>query len=62
MPGVPPEQLARAARLYRTNGDAAVALGMTTSGFVRACKREGIETPYQRRKRLRPAVAISEEG
>ena len=41
-------ELARVARVYRTNKDAAMALGITSAAFGRACKREGIETPYAR--------------
>ena len=39
-------ELEWAARVYRTNKDAAAALGITAPSFARACKREGIETPH----------------
>ena len=34
-------ELARVARVDRTNKDAAAALGITRGAFGRACKREG---------------------
>ena len=45
-------QLERVARMYTTNDAAADALGLSTgSVFARACKREGVECPSQRKKR-----------
>ncbi len=51
--GVPTEILERAARVYKTNKEAGAALGMSMRGFARACRRNGIETPYARRQRDR---------
>jgi len=45
------KQLERAARIYRTNHDAARALGVSLSSFGRACRHHGIETPHLRRER-----------
>lgn len=51
--GVPPESLARAARLYKTNKEAGAALGLSMRGFARACRRHGIETPHARQAKGR---------
>ena len=67
MKGVSHEALERVARLYHTNTEAAAALGMTMRGFGRACRAQGIETPYVRKRRmrcslgLRPAEALKSE-
>ena len=53
MARVSPEALERVARLYHTNVEAAAALGMTMRGFGRACRVQGIETPYVRKRRMR---------
>ena len=45
------KELERAARVYRTNKDAAAALGIAQETLGRACKREGIETPWARERR-----------
>jgi hypothetical protein len=56
--GVPTEVLERAARVYKTNKEAGAALGMSMRGFARACRRNGIETPYVRRQKDRsPALS-----
>ena len=41
----------RAARMHRTNTDAARSLGIAPATFVRLCTRHEIETPYARYKR-----------
>ena len=46
-------QLERAARLYRENGGAAAALGITARSFSRLCRQHGILTPYARRRASR---------
>ena len=52
--GVPTTQeLARAARVYRTDTDAVNALDITYSRFVDECEELGIETPSARRRRRR---------
>ncbi len=58
MKSVSPEALERVARLYGTNAEAAAALGMTMRGFGRACRRQGIETPYVRKRRMRRPLAV----
>ena len=41
----------RAARIYASNRDAGLALGIAPGSFGRLCRRFGIETPQVRRKR-----------
>jgi hypothetical protein len=43
----------RAAQVYKSNQEAATALGITRGGFGRLCKRLGIETPAARGRRVR---------
>lgn len=43
-------QLERTARMYRTNKDAADALGVSTHSYTRACKGHGITTPNDKRR------------
>jgi hypothetical protein len=43
----------RAARVYKSNQEAATALVITRGGFGRLCKRLEIETPAARGKRVR---------
>ena len=50
--GIRLRQLRRAARLYHKNPDAATALGVTTTSFVKLCEKNGIETPLARKKRV----------
>ena len=49
----PIDQVQRAARLYRTNKDACLALGITLQAFSRICRRHGIETPRARKAKRR---------
>lgn len=45
-------QLEPVARMYTTNDAAADAMGLSSgSVFGRACRREGVECPSQRKKR-----------
>ena len=44
-------RIERAARIYRSNMDAGLALGIAPGSFGRLCRRYGIMTPQQRRKR-----------
>ena len=50
---IPRALVARAARLYTSNTDAAAALAITLRSFSRLCRRYGIETPWARKRRLR---------
>lgn len=50
------ERLERAARIYHSNRDAGIALGITPGSFGRMCRRFGIETPGFRKARLRAAA------
>jgi len=56
MQSLPETFLERAARVYKTNSDAAAAVGLSARGFARACRRYGIETPFARRQARRPPV------
>ena len=47
------EQVERAARMYASNSDAGLALGIAPASFGRLCRRYGIETPRARRQRKR---------
>ena len=46
----PIEQIERAARLYRSNREASLALSITAQAFARLCRQHGIETPYSRQR------------
>ncbi len=48
------ERIERAARIYRSNRDAGLALGIAPGSFGRLCRRYGIETPKARRQRRGP--------
>ncbi len=45
------ERIERAARIYASNHDAGLALGIASGSFGRLCRRYGIETPQARRRR-----------
>ena len=47
------ERVERAARIYASNSDAGLALGIAPGSFGRLCRRYGIETPRGRRQRKR---------
>lgn len=47
------ERIERAARIYASNSDAGIALGIAPGSFGRLCRRYGIETPQARRRRRR---------
>ena len=47
------ERVERAARLYASNSDAGLALGIAPASFGRLCRRYGIETPRARRQKKR---------
>ena len=47
-------RIARAARIYASNRDAGLALGIAPGSFGRLCRRFGIETPQARRQRRTP--------
>lgn len=46
------EVVRRAARMYRTNTEAAQALGIVLRSFNRLCRRHRVETPWDRRRRI----------
>ena len=50
---IPIEFLERASRIYNTSKDAARALGISEQHYARLCRKHAIETPYQRRRRLK---------
>jgi hypothetical protein len=43
------EDIERAARVYKTNKDAAAAMGMSMQHFGRLCRKFGVPTPYAKR-------------
>ena len=45
------DRIERAARIYASNRDAGLALGIAPSSFGRLCRRYGVETPKARRQR-----------
>jgi hypothetical protein len=49
----PRECIERAARIYNTNYEAALALGIKPPSFGRLCRRYNILSPSDRRKRER---------
>ncbi|MBT3342521.1 MAG: hypothetical protein HN712_21100 [Gemmatimonadetes bacterium] len=49
--GFDQDTIERVARVYRSNGDASRALGITLRSFSRLCMKFGIETPYAKRRR-----------
>lgn len=51
--------LAHAARVCRTNADAAAALNLSKAAFSTRCRRAGIETLFQRHRRHRAAEAAA---
>ncbi len=53
MQKTPIEQVERVARLYRTNKEASLALGITVQAFGRLCRQHRIETPGERRLKRR---------
>ena len=42
------KQVERVARLYKSNKEASLALGITRGHFGRLCRKLGIKTPYAR--------------
>lgn len=51
MPSIERERVERAARMYASNRDAGVALGIAPGSFGRLCRRYGVETPQARKSR-----------
>ena len=51
MSAVQRDRVERAARIYASNADAGLALGIAPGSFGRLCRRYGIETPQARRRR-----------
>ena len=47
---IPRDRVERAARIYSSNRDAGIALGIAAATFGRLCRRYGIDTPIQRRR------------
>ena len=43
------EDIERAARIYKTNKDAAAAMGISMQHFGRLCRKFGVVTPYAKR-------------
>jgi hypothetical protein len=53
------ERVERAARIYHSNRDAGIALGIDQRSFARLCRRYQIETPGARRRRQRARVGTA---
>ena len=51
--GISQDRIERAARIYSSNQAAAEALGIVSGSFARLCRRYGIESPRERRERVR---------
>lgn len=51
MSGIERKRLERVARIYASNQDASLALGINMRSFGRLCRQYDIETPYARRRR-----------
>ena len=51
MPFIDKGRIERAARIYASNQDAGLALGIAPGSFGRLCRRYGIETPQARKRR-----------
>ena len=51
------DRIERAARMYRSNGDAELALGLAQGTFGRLCRQYGIATPQARRRDQKAAAA-----
>ena len=46
-------EIERVARMYRTNTESHRALGISITTFLKLCRMQKVETPAQRRKRIR---------
>lgn len=56
MPLIERERIERAARIYASNQDAGLALGIAPGSFGRLCRRYGVETPKARKNRRHRAL------
>ena len=45
------ESVDQVARMHHRNIDAAQALGVSVTGFVKLCRKHGVKTPPERRKK-----------
>ena len=54
------ETIERVARIYKSNQDASMALGITLCSFGRLCNKYDVKTPYV--KRLRRAHAAQSQA
>lgn len=50
------ERIERAARIYASNRDAGLALGIAPGSFGRLCRRFGIPTPQSRQRQHRQTL------
>jgi hypothetical protein len=53
MKKIDPERIERVARIYASNQEASMALGIAPGSFSRLCRLYDIETPYARKRRRR---------
>lgn len=56
------DRIDRAARMYRSTKDAALALGIAPVSFTRLCRQYGIDTPQQRRRKAQDEAEGDENG
>ena len=47
------DELQRVARIYKSNKEASIALGIHAGTFARLCRKHGILTPYVRQRQAR---------
>ena len=51
------EDIERVARIYSSNKEAGVAMGIQSRSFARLCRKYEIESPYTRKQRRRRKAA-----
>lgn len=56
---LPYDKVERAARMYRTTGEMAEALGVHPKSIATICKRLGVPTPYQRTNKLNTSNPVT---
>ena len=56
------ERIERAARIYTSNRDAGMALGIAPGSFGRLCRHYDIQTPQARRRQRYPDAPAQRES
>ena len=62
MPRIERDRIERAARIYASNQDAGLALGIAPGSFGRLCRHYGVETPQTRKRRRWNAIRTSRDA